>query len=80
MVNNKIKFSQELKEFLDSFERLENKLNWVRSDLSHLNDLQDLKEWDTMGEIKKLEQAFYDITDNIETATNLIETIKEKGE
>jgi hypothetical protein len=81
MVKNKIKFSNELKEFLDSFERLENKLNWVRSDLSHLNnETQELKEWETMEEIKELETAIYGIIDNIESATNLIKTIKEKGE
>jgi hypothetical protein len=78
-----MRFSKELKEFVDSFERLQKRhnFNWVRSDLSNLNiDTQDLKEWETMEEIKTLEQAIYGIIDNIETATNLIEKIKSKGD
>lgn len=68
-----------LKELLERANGKQNKMDWLRSDLSYIaGDVQDLKEWNTDKDVKDLEKKIYDVVDSIEALTLHLDKLNKK--
>jgi hypothetical protein len=68
-----------LKELLERLNGKQNKMDWLRSDLSHIaGDVQDLEEWNTDNDVKALEKLVYDVVDSIEALTLHLDKLNKK--
>lgn len=68
-----------LKELLERANGKQNKMDWLRSDLSYIaGDVEDLEEYNTDKDVKELEKKIYDVVDSIEALTLHLDKLNKK--
>lgn len=68
-----------LKELLERVNGKQNKMDWLRSDLSSIaGDVEDLEEYNTDKDVKELEKKIYDVVDSIEALTLHLDKLNKK--